>query len=244
MKRIALLRALIEGGLAHDAEDAQRLIDKRCVTVNGAIALSGDRQVAPHDNLLVRVQPTYVSRGGEKLAHALDHFGISVDGRDALDVGASTGGFTDCLLQRGARSVVALDAGRNLLHEHLLGDSRVHVRDGVNIRTIERPIDGAPFAVMVVDVSFISLRAIAGVLAGLVSADSDVIALVKPQFECTKIEADQAGGVIRDPHIHDRVLREVQESFVAVGVQTIGVVRSPITGHEGNVEFLLHARLA
>lgn len=244
MKRVALLRALVEGGLAPDTEYAQRLIDERCVTVNGAIALSGERLVAPHDNLLVRVQPAYVSRGGEKLAYALEQFGISVDGRDALDVGASTGGFTDCLLQGGARSVVALDAGHNLLHEHLLQDSRVRVCDGVNIRTLEQPIDGAPFAVMVVDVSFISLRMIAGVLVRLISVHSDVIALVKPQFECTKIEADQAGGVIRDPQIHDRVLREVQDSFTSVGIRTLGVVRSPITGHGGNVEFLLHARLA
>lgn len=244
MKRKPLVRALVDGALAHDVDEAHRLIAEKRVMVNGAIALSSDRQVAPHDNVLVREHSAFVSRGGEKLSHALEEFSISVEGKDALDVGASTGGFTDCLLQRGARSVVALDTGHNLLHERLRADSRVEVRDGVNIRTLRPPVDGAPFAIVVVDVSFISLKAIAAVLAELVNKESDLIALVKPQFECLRSEADKGMGVIRDPRIHDRVLAEVRSSFEDVGLTTLGVVRSPITGQGGNVEFLLHARRA
>lgn len=244
MKRLSLVRALVDRALARDVNEARGLIADKRVTVNGAIALTDERQVAPHDNLLVRDEPPFVSRGGEKLAYALEQFAISVSGKDALDVGASTGGFTDCLLQRGARSVVALDTGQHLLHERLRADPRVEVRDGVNVRMLEQPVAGAPFAIVVVDVSFISLRVIANVLGTLVDERSDLIALVKPQFECLKAEADKGGGVIRDPLVHERVLIEVQNAFEAVGLKTHGVVRSPITGQEGNVEFLLHARRA
>ncbi len=242
MRRVSLVRAVVQGRLAKDEDEALLLIAEHRVTVDGAIALSPQRLVAPHENIDLIASSLYVSRGGEKLAHAIDRFALRVEGKRAIDIGSSTGGFTDCLLQHGASSVTALDTGRNLLHERLRVDPRVEVREGVNVRTLNTTVLGAPFALVVVDVSFISLQAIAGVLASLVHDEGDVVALVKPQFEARRAEADRGEGVIRDSAIHDRVLGEVRDALALVGLGTLAVERSPITGHQGNVEFLLHAR--
>jgi 23S rRNA (cytidine1920-2'-O)/16S rRNA (cytidine1409-2'-O)-methyltransferase len=182
-----------------------------------------------------------VSRGGIKLAHALDRFGIDPAGRTALDIGASTGGFTDVLLQRGAARVVALDVGHGQLDWRLRRDPRVHVIEGLNARFL-RPDDLPPadrtFDLIVIDVSFISLRYLLPVLPRLVQPGGRVIALVKPQFEAGRSEVGK-GGIVRDPAVHDRVIDEVTRSAHQVGLVRLAMEPSPIRGAEGNVEFLL-----
>jgi 23S rRNA (cytidine1920-2'-O)/16S rRNA (cytidine1409-2'-O)-methyltransferase len=186
--------------------------------------------------------PRFVGRGGEKLDAALDRFAVVVSGRRALDAGASTGGFTDCLLQRGAAEVVAVDVGYGQLHERLRSDARVDVRDRVNVRTLDREVLGGPVDLVVADLSFISLRTVLPVLVPLVEPGGDLVLLVKPQFEAGRQEAARGAGVIRDPEVWRRVLVEVAEVAAAQGADRMGVMPSPLTGADGNVEFLLHAR--
>lgn len=201
--------------------------------------------VAP-DAVLTLVEPDhpYVSRGGVKLAHALDRFGIAVAGRVALDIGASTGGFTDVLLRRGARSVVALDVGRGQLDWRLRTDPRVVVLEGVNARTLtpdQLPPTLRRFDIVTIDVSFISVRLILPVLPPLLAPGGDVVVLVKPQFEAGPHEVGR-GGVVRDPRVHERVLAEVTAAAVQVGFRRLGLEPSPLPGAEGNREFFLHLR--
>jgi 23S rRNA (cytidine1920-2'-O)/16S rRNA (cytidine1409-2'-O)-methyltransferase len=176
-----------------------------------------------------------------KLAHALDAFHVEVTGRRALDIGASTGGFTDVLLQRGARDVVALDVGHNQLDWKLRNDPRVIVRERVNARSLTP--DHVPHTVdiVVIDVSFISLTYILPELQKVLAADGDVIALVKPQFEAGRDEVGK-GGIVRDPAVHQAVIARVTASAAAVGLAACGLTESPITGAAGNREFLLHLR--
>lgn len=242
MRRVALGRRLVADGLASTPEEADELIARRLVSVDGAIAMSSSRQVSAAENVALIRSARYVSRGGEKLAHALEHFGIEVSGLRAADVGSSTGGFTDCLLQHGASSVTAIDTGRNLLHERLRRDPRVTVLEGRNARTGHESIPGAPFDVVVVDVSFISVKSLADALAAMVSPGGTLVVLVKPQFESTRAEADRGEGVITDTAVHERVVAEVTAALVAVGFEAVGLVQSPITGQSGNVEFLLQCR--
>jgi len=242
VRRTPLGKLMIKTGLARDASEVEELISSRSVSVDGAIALSSGRLVAPDENVTVLRRPRFVSRGGEKLAHAIDHFGIAVEGRRAIDIGASTGGFTDCLLQRGIASVVALDTGQNLIHERLRADPRVVVMEGRNIRHQEEPVSGAPFDVVVVDVSFMSVKTISNILARLVADGGDLVVLVKPQFESSRAEANRGEGVITDPAVHERVVLEVRDALASAGLPTVGVVESPITGQRGNVEFLLYCR--
>ena len=180
----------------------------------------------------------FVSRGGEKLDAALDRFQVDVARRRALDAGASTGGFTDCLLQRGAAHVIAVDVGYGQLHSRLRSDDRVTVCERTNVRTLQldNPVDLA-----VADLSFISLRSVAAALFGAnVTPGADVVVLVKPQFEAGKAEADRGRGVIRDPAVWRRVLADVDSAIVAEGATMIDVMVSPLTGADGNVEFLAH----
>ena len=188
--------------------------------------------------------PRFVSRAGDKLAAALDHFDLDVSGLRALDAGASTGGFTDCLLQRGAARVVAIDVGYGQLHERLRADLRVDVHERRNVRDLAAGDLGAPFPLVVADLSFISLRTVLPNLAAVAAPGADLVLLVKPQFEAGRREASQGRGVIRDPAVWRRVLGEVVDAVRALGGAIMGVMVSPITGAEGNVEFLLHARLA
>ena len=226
--------------MANSRSEAQRLIESRRVTVGGSSAVKPSRLVHPGEAVVVVGDPPrYVSRGGHKLEAALDTFGIAVDGRRAIDVGASTGGFTDCLLQRGAVEVVAIDVGRNQLHERLRADPRVLSLERTDVRAVDVACVGGPAPLVVADVSFISLRQIAADLRGLATAD--IVVLVKPQFEAGRAEADRGRGVIRDPDVWRRALLGVCDAIVGTRAAIMGVMVSPITGAEGNVEFLLHA---
>ncbi len=183
----------------------------------------------------------WVSRGGLKLAHALDHFGLDVTGALALDIGASTGGFTDVLLTRGAARVIALDVGHGQLHWKLRNDPRVIVIEGLNARTLTRaalPDLGAGAAFVSIDVSFISLALIFPVLPPLLAPGATIVALVKPQFEAGRRDVGKR-GVVSDPAVHARVIDEVTEAARAAGLVRVGLVESPVTGAQGNREFLM-----
>ena len=208
--------------------------------VDGAPALKPARMVGPGEQVvLTGPARRFVSRGGEKLEAALDRFSVDPRGRVALDAGASTGGFTDCLLQRGATHVIAVDVGYGQLHASLRGDSRVTVRERTNVRELR--LD-EPVGLVVADLSFISLRTVAGALfSANASNGADVITLVKPQFEAGRVEASRGRGVIRDPEIWRRVLGEVRSAITDHGAAMMDVMVSPITGADGNVEFLAHA---
>jgi 23S rRNA (cytidine1920-2'-O)/16S rRNA (cytidine1409-2'-O)-methyltransferase len=183
-----------------------------------------------------------VSRGGDKLSAALDEFDIDVTGRRALDAGASTGGFTDCLLQRGAAHVLAVDVGHGQLHERLRRDGRVEVRDRTNVRGLDADDIGGPVGIVVADLSFISLRVVLPALLSCAATGADLVLLVKPQFESTRQEAARGKGVIRDEAIRARVLDEVLAALGSLGAAIVGTMVSPLTGADGNVEFLVHAR--
>jgi 23S rRNA (cytidine1920-2'-O)/16S rRNA (cytidine1409-2'-O)-methyltransferase len=234
---------LVDRGLAASRERARALILAGSVRVNGQPAGKAGSSV-PLDAEVTVATPDhpYVSRGGLKLAHALDTFGIQVADRTALDIGASTGGFTDVLLQRGARRVVALDVGHGQLDWRLRNDVRVDVIERKNARTLtasDFPAGRTPFQIVTIDVSFISLRLILPVVPPLVDAAADVVALVKPQFEAGRAEVGK-GGIVREPAVHARVLQEVEAAADALGLRRAGIVESPIAGMEGNREFLLH----
>ena len=232
---------LVRRGLADSRERAQAEIAAGRVTVAGAPAAKPSRQVAAHEAVEVHgPPPPYVGRGGHKLAAALDRFGIDVAGRDALDAGSSTGGFTDCLLQAGARGVVAVDVGRVQLHERLRADPRVAVLEGTDIRDVEPSSLATPPGIVVADLSFISLRLVLGHLSALVAPEGDLVVLVKPQFEAGRAEADRGRGVIREPATWRRVLAEVAEAASQAGLGIMGAMVSPIRGAQGNVEFLFH----
>lgn len=209
----------------------------------GAPAVKAARLVGPGEPLRVLgPRARFVGRGGEKLAGGLDRFAVAVEGCRAIDVGASTGGFTDCLLQRGAASVVALDVGYGQLHERLRGDPRVEVHERTNVRAVEPGQLGPPGDLVVADLSFISLRTVLPSLLGLVRPGGDLVLLVKPQFEAGREEAARGRGVISDPAIWARVLGEVTSALVGAGTAIMDLMASPLTGADGNVEFLLHAR--
>ncbi len=249
MKRVRLDQALVAKKLFGDFERAQLAIDERKISVNGAIAVSHGFMVAPNDELLVLVAPKYVSRGGLKLEAAICEFNLDLKDKRVLDVGASTGGFTDCALQHGASQVVALDVGKNLLHEKIARDPRVVVVENTNAREIERLVNSdsnfAPrFDIAVVDLSFISARdALPAVLSAL-RDDGILVLLIKPQFEANKVETDRGAGVITDTAIHKRVTDEVAEFVRQSGCEILGIIESPIHGHDGNREFLLVGKCA
>jgi 23S rRNA (cytidine1920-2'-O)/16S rRNA (cytidine1409-2'-O)-methyltransferase len=210
--------------------------------VAGAPASKPARMVDPSEAIAVAgPPPRFVSRGGEKLDAALDRFGVEVEGRRVLDAGASTGGFTDCVLQRGAREVVAVDVGYGQLHDRLRQDARVAVHERTNVRHLRAPEIGGPAEVVVADLSFISLRTVLPALAGLAAPGADLVLLVKPQFEAGRAEASRGRGVIRDPEVWMRVLEEVHGGLQGVGAAMMGAMVSPLTGADGNVEFLVHA---
>jgi 23S rRNA (cytidine1920-2'-O)/16S rRNA (cytidine1409-2'-O)-methyltransferase len=229
-KRVDVL--LVERGLAESRAQAQALVLAGRVP---GYAKPGT-QVDVVAELEVTAPPRYVSRGGEKLAHALDVLGVEVAGRDCLDVGASTGGFTDVLLQRGARRVIALDVGYGQLHERLRADPRVVVLERTNARAVTE----LPFAPELVtcDVSFISVRKALPPVLALAAPGWQAVVLVKPQFEAARSEA--AKGVVRDPDVRRRVVREVAEAAVAWGGETAGIVDSGLPGPKGNREVFVH----
>lgn len=234
---------LVERGLVPSRERARAVILAGLVTVDGQPVAKAGAPVASDAQIVVAgPDHPYVGRGGIKLAHALDVFGVSVAGRRALDIGASTGGFTDVLLQRGARDVVAIDVGHNQLAWKLRSDQRVHVREGVNARGLT-PADIPHLVdIVTIDVSFISLRHILPRVPPLLSAGADVIALVKPQFEAGRDEVGK-GGIVSDAAVHAAVLERVTAAAHALGFEQLHGCESPITGATGNREFLIHLRM-
>jgi 23S rRNA (cytidine1920-2'-O)/16S rRNA (cytidine1409-2'-O)-methyltransferase len=233
---------LVRRGLVTSRTAAQEAITANRVLVNGAVAEKPARLVAAGDAVtLAGPPPRFVGRGGEKLDAALHDFGIDVDGRRALDVGASTGGFTDALLARGAREVVALDVGYGQLHPRLRGDPRVTVLERTNIRTATTATIGGLVDAIVADLSFISLTKVIPTLVTLCHPGSSMVLLVKPQFEAGRAEVGRGRGVITDPTIHDRVRGEIGSALEAAGCLVVAWVESPIRGSEGNREFLVHA---
>ena len=213
--------------------------------VSGSIADKPARLVSPAEPIeLMGDPPPFVSRGGEKLRAALDRFGLDPTGWRILDAGASTGGFTDCLLQAGAASVVAVDVGHGQLHPKLRGHPRVVNLERLDIRQVDREtVGGVPVDMVVADLSFISATRAVPVLTGEVAVPgAPLVVLVKPQFEAGRVEASRGRGVIRDPEIHRRTLGEVATALGDAGAVIMGAMPSPLTGHSGNVEFLLYAR--
>jgi len=233
---------LVERGLAPTRERARALVLAGQVTVNGTV-ISKAGTATDLDAALALLKPDhpYVGRGGLKLAHALDAFAIPIEGREALDIGASTGGFTDVLLRRGAARVVAVDVGHGQLDWRLRNDPRVLVLEGVNARYLEPSQLPGPVDVVSIDVSFISLTLVLPRVPPLLRPGADLVALVKPQFEAGRDEVGKK-GIVRDPAVHDRVLARVTLAAEELGFRKAGLVSSPITGAEGNVEFLLHLR--
>ncbi|MBV9662097.1 MAG: TlyA family RNA methyltransferase [Acidimicrobiales bacterium] len=231
---------LVRRRLAESRTHAARLVDSGRVLVGGASATKSSRLVGSGEPVTVTgPPPRYVSRGGEKLEAALNGFSIDVAGQVALDAGASTGGFTDCLLQAGAAHVVAVDVGRGQLHEKLRADPRVDVRERTDIRSFAPPElarDGFP--VVVADLSFISVRSVAQPLMRLAAPAADVVVLVKPQFEAGRVEASRGRGVIRDASVWQRVLLSAIAALEEAGAANMGVMVSPLRGTDGNVEFL------
>ncbi len=239
--KIRLDQLVVDRGLAPSRERARALILAGLVTVAGQPATKAGSSVAPDaDVALLGPDHPYVGRGGLKLAHALDMFHIAVAGREALDIGASTGGFTDVLLTRGAARVVALDVGHGQLDWRLRGDARVVVIEHFNARHLTLADIPSPVDIVVIDVSFISLRQILPVLPLLLRPGADIVALVKPQFEAGRHEGRK--GIIRDPEVHARVLHEISAAAREVGLTAMASTPSPITGAKGNVEFLLYLK--
>ncbi len=232
-------QALVERGLCDSREKAKRFILAGQVRVNGHPAKKPSDNIKPADEIVLDAADKFVSRGGHKLEHALEHFQIDVKGLTAIDLGASTGGFTDCLLQRGAEKVFAVDVGQGQLAWKLRQDPRVVVMEKTNARFLQPENFPQPFDLVVADCSFISLKKILPAAIPLVQAGGKIVALIKPQFEAGKAEVDKGRGVITDIAVHERVLRELQE-FVAAqaGVCWLGVVESPLLGPAGNKEFL------
>ena len=192
------------------------------------------------DRHVTEPPPKYVSRAGRKLEAALEAFEVDVNSSRCIDIGASTGGFTDCLLQNGAESVLAVDVGRGQIHERLVANQRVEVLEQTDVRSLVPEKVGAPFKVLTADLAFISLRTVMGNLFPLAEKGSDMLLLVKPQFEAGKKAVDAGRGVIRDPEIWEEVLKSVQGSINAHDGAIMKCMPSPIKGSEGNVEFFLH----
>ena len=243
MAKVRLDALLVSRGLVASRERARALILARQVKVGGAVAAKAGHLV-PDDADVSLASPDhpYVGRGGLKLAHALDQFGIECSGRVALDIGASTGGFTDVMLRRGALRVVALDVGHNQIDWRLRSDERVLVVERVNARYLkdeDLPEGSRHFDLVSIDVSFISLEHILPVVPPRLRAGADVVALVKPQFEAGRAEVGK-GGIVSDAAVHARVVARVEEVATALGFAVRGCTESPVTGTGGNREFLLH----
>jgi 23S rRNA (cytidine1920-2'-O)/16S rRNA (cytidine1409-2'-O)-methyltransferase len=237
-RRLDLL--LVERGLVASREKGQALILAGQVLVDGQKVDKPGHAVAADAKIELAEQPRYVGRGGLKLEAALDNFGIPVAGQICLDIGSSTGGFTDCLLQRGASRVYAIDAGTAQLDWKLRNDPRVIVREQVNARYLTRNEVPEPIHLAVCDVSFISITMILPVLPNLLAPGAEMVILVKPQFELERHQVGK-GGIIRDPALHQQACRRVDDAVKQLGFKT-AIIPCPVLGAEGNQEFLLYAR--
>ena len=235
-------QVLMERGLCESREKAKRAIMAGQVQINQQAARKPSDPAGPGDQIELAAEEKYVSRGGHKLEHALRHFQLNVEETTAIDLGAATGGFTDCLLQHGASKVYAVDVGRGQLAWKLRRHPRVVVMDKANARDLTPARFPQPFApadLVVIDCSFISLKKILPAAAGLLRDGGRMVVLIKPQFEAGKAEADKGAGVITDPKIHDRVLRELEEFVHGLPpLRWRGVTESPLLGPAGNKEFL------
>jgi 23S rRNA (cytidine1920-2'-O)/16S rRNA (cytidine1409-2'-O)-methyltransferase len=243
MARVRLDQLLLDRKLTPSRERARALIIAGHVTVDGTpVTKAGTAVDDAADVVLIAPDHPYVGRGGLKLAHALDTFQIPVTGREGLDIGASTGGFTDVMLQRGAVRVIALDVGHGQLDWRLRHDPRVVVLEHVNARHLTLDMLPGKVDLVTIDVSFISLSRILPVIPPVLQPRADIVALVKPQFEAGRDEVRK--GIIRDTAVHARVLDEVAAVGAEVGLTRVGSTPSPITGQKGNVEFLVHFRVS
>ncbi|MEN9802928.1 MAG: hypothetical protein RLZ37_2053 [Actinomycetota bacterium] len=241
-QRSRLDAELVRRDLVTSRQEALEMIEAGRVLVNGAVAAKPAHMVAPADALVLSGPPKrFVSRGGDKLLAALEACSLTVEGRTAVDAGASTGGFTDCLLQHGVRSVVAIDVGHGQLHPRIRHDERVKVLERVNIRDVTVDDIGGSVDIVVADLSFISLTVVLPALVGLLKDEGHLIALIKPQFEVGREEVSRGRGVITDPDLHSSACQTVVSACEALGLSVSTVLPSPILGHEGNKEFLLHA---
>lgn len=238
--KLRLDRLLVERGLAQSREQAQALIMAGEVLANGAKIQKPGQNIPADSSIAVAARSPYVSRGGFKLAAALDHFSIAVAGRVCLDIGASTGGFTDCLLQRGALRVHAVDVGSGQLDWRLRNDARVIVQEKLNARHLRFEDIGELVDLIVCDVSFISATLILPAAAPLLRRSGEMVILVKPQFEVGKGQVGK-GGIVRQPELRQAACERVEQSVRELGFQT-SMIESPILGAEGNQEFLLYAR--
>jgi 23S rRNA (cytidine1920-2'-O)/16S rRNA (cytidine1409-2'-O)-methyltransferase len=240
-ERLDLL--LVERGLAESRAKAQALVMAGQVRVDGQVEIKSSAQISPESHLDLEMGPRFVSRGGDKLEAALLGFPIAVSGRVCADVGASTGGFTDCLLQHGAARVYTIDVGKGILHWKLRSDARVVVMEETNARYVKSLPE--PPGLVTIDASFISLKVLLPVVRGWLTAQGEggrgegqVIALVKPQFEAGRKESAKHKGVIRDPALHKTILLDVLAFAQLQGFTVRGLLRSPVLGPKGNVEFL------
>jgi 23S rRNA (cytidine1920-2'-O)/16S rRNA (cytidine1409-2'-O)-methyltransferase len=251
MPKTRLDLLLVERGMADSRARAQALVMAGQVRVEGQVEIKPSAQVAPEARLEIEPGQRYVSRGGEKLEAALSNFPVELQGRICADVGASTGGFTDCLLQHGAAKVYAIDVGRGLLHWKLRTDARVVVLEQTNARLLASLPE--PVNLVTIDASFISLKLLLPVVKGWFSTTGqgenkgkggsnppgEVIALVKPQFEAGRKEAARGKGVIRDPAVHQAVLKDILAFAESQGFNLRGQIQSPVVGPKGNIEFLV-----
>ena len=235
-KKMRLDVLMLSRELAPSRSKAQALIMAGQVRVNGQLVHKPATKVDSSAEIRIARGPRFVSRGGEKLLAALTAFPIRVEGRICADVGASTGGFTDCLLQHGAAKVYAIDVGKGILDWKLRNDTRVVVMEGTNARYVESLPE--PISLATIDASFISLKVLLPAVQKWLSSSGEVVSLIKPQFEAGRREVSRGKGVIRDAEIHRRVLREILTFAMDIGFSPLGLIRSPVLGPKGNVEFL------
>lgn len=240
-RRRRLDQLLVTRGLVESREQAKRLIMAGAVLVDEQVSDKPGKEIATDAAVRVRAQLPYVSRGGQKLAAALAAFDLSLDGRTAIDVGASTGGFTDCLLQHGIARVYAVDVGYGQLAWKLRNDARVVVLERTNIRHLAQLPAGEPADIAVIDASFISLALVLPPTLNLLQPAAHVIALIKPQFEAGQADVGK-GGVVRDTRVHRRVIEETLALAHSLALVPVGLIVSPLVGPAGNVEFLVHLR--
>jgi 23S rRNA (cytidine1920-2'-O)/16S rRNA (cytidine1409-2'-O)-methyltransferase len=241
MKRERIDKLIVDRGLAHSRTKAQALVMAGVVLVDEQLVNKSSESFAPDARIRLKgdgdAASRYVSRGGLKLEAALREFRLDVNELTCLDVGSSTGGFTDCLLQHGARRVVAVDVGHNQFEWRLRNDPRIELREGVNARYLKSEDFQTKFDLITIDVAFISATKILPAVVPLLVEQGKIITLIKPQFEVGKGEVGK-GGIVKDPAQHQRVVAEVNSAAERLGLLLIGVIESPIHGADGNAEFL------
>ncbi len=243
MKKIRLDQLLVEKGLAESREKARRLVVAGQVLVDGQPSPKPGQTLSPDREIVLKEVERFVSRGGEKLEGAMEAFKLNLTGKVCIDIGSSTGGFTDCMLQHGATKVYAVDVGKGQLHWKLRENPRVTVMESVNARYLT-PADlpeAADFAS--IDTSFISLTNILPAVKGLLNPGGEIVSLIKPQFEAGKEEVDKGRGVITDPAIHEAVIAKIRSfGTEELGLKWLGLATSPLKGPKGNIEFLAYWR--